>query len=526
MAIGLNAPRSTLKTFGFGDAAAVGQGAVDSPPQRQVALWPSDVASLMALAFLALGFAAPYACTRLQILLTIILVLHRSPLWLPALILMQFTPTDFKGGYGATMDVQYERFDGLTIYVFGFPLTPNFTLVLSVVARAVYDAVTYPGRFRHVLSPWLLLPVLVASLVSAYNSVFLGLFERVPGWSAPLRTALGSLALWYGVAIATDWQAYKAVMLRRVSLIAAAFVVCAFFFPMNNVQYCFLIPFGSACAISMLTAKEKKPPMAKPLAIGTLSMSTLNYLVGTKASEAVIEATKQSSGGVVSQTTNTVMAGAPVALMLIRARIVSPKNLGIATAIATIAFATYVALPFYLASLNKDVEVRANTAVTFYERAIYKLFYERSSIWRGKIKLISAPPYVFVAPSRVSTWITPGGKEMLWRPSAHNMVLEHLASEGLLSGGINLLIVFVAFLAAVRAWLARPDAFSGALATTFIIGMMWNGFGLGNCADSAASFLLLTTAGACCIAAAGPANGSVRALSTIRRGGSPTIAVS
>lgn len=496
---------------------------VRAPLQRHVALWKSDVASLVALAFLGLGFVQPYTCTRLQILLTIILVLHRSPLWLPALILMQFTPTDFKGGYGATMDVQYERFEGLTVYVFGFPLTPNFSLVLSMVARAVYDVVTYPGRFHRIVSPWLLIPIVLASIVSAYNSVFLGLFERAPGWSAPLRVSLGSLALWYGVAIATDWHTYRTVMLRRVNLIAAGFFFCAFFFPMNNIQYCFLIPFGSAAAISVLAAKDMRSSAAKPIAIGSLLMSALNYLVGTKASEAVIEATKVSSGGVVSQTTNTVMAAAPIALMLIRPRIVSPRNLRIASLVATVGFAVYVALPFFLASLNKDVDVRADTAKTFYERATYKLFFERAAIWRGKIKLISAPPYVFVPPSRESTWVTADGRERRWYVSAHNMVLDHFASEGLFSGSINLLIVFVAVVAAVRAWLARPDTFSGVLASTFIIGELWNGFGLGNCADSAANFLLFTTAGACCIAAAGPATGPTPTLNGSRREGTAIV---
>jgi hypothetical protein len=253
-------------------------------------------------------------------------------------------------------------------------------------------------------------------------------------------------------------------------------------------------------------------------------MSVLNYILGTKASEAVIEATKQSSGGVVSQTTNTVMAGAPIALMLIRPRIVSPRNMRIATTVATVGFAIYIALPFFLASLNKDVDIRANTAKTFYERAVYKLFFERAAIWRGKIKLLSAPPYVFVPPARESTWVTADGRERRWTVGAHNMVVEHLTTEGLFCGAINLSLVFVAVVAAVRVWLARSDAFSGVLASTFIIGELWNGFGLGNCADSAANFLLLTTAGACCIAAAGPANGQTPALNGSFREGSAIVA--
>ena len=106
------------------------------------------------------------------------------------------------------------------------------------------------------------------------------------------------------------------------------------------------------------------------------------------------------------------------------------------------------------------------------------------------------------------------------------MVLEHLASEGLFCGTINLFVLFVAVLAAVRVWLARPDTFSGVLATTFIVGMLWNGFGVGNCVDSAASFILLTTAGACCVAAAGPATGPPPALNASGRRGSPAIAAS
>jgi len=492
----------------------------------RVSLWSSDAVSLVALAILAIGFTAPYAATRMQILLTIILVLHRSPLWLPALILMQFTPTDFKGGYGATMDVQYERFEGLTVYVFGFPLTPNFTLVLSMVLRAIYDIVTYPNRFRGILSPWLLFPILIAAVVSGYNSVFLGLFERLPGWSAPFRSSLAGLALWYGVTLATNWHVYKAVMLRRVNLIAAAYVFAAFFFPMNNVQYCFLIPFGAACSIGFFTSRDMRFFMARPLAIGTLTMTGLNYLVGTKFSEAVIEATKRSSGGVVSQTTNTVMAGAPIALMLLRPRVVSPANLRIASTLATVVFTIYVALPFFLASLNKDVEVRSNTAITFYERAVYKLFFERAAIWRGKIKLIAAPPYVFVPPSRESTWVTADGRERRWTVGAHNMVLEHLTKEGLLCGGLNLCIVLAAFVVVSKVWLCQPDTFAGVLATTFVVGMLWNGFGLGNCMDSAASFLLFTTAGACCIASAKPASGTSASVVEGRHQGASILAAS
>jgi hypothetical protein len=492
---------------------------VHSSRQPRISLWSSDVASLAALGILALGFIDPYICTRLQILLTIILVLRRSPLWLPALILLQFTPTDFKGGMGATMDVQYERFEGLTVYVLGFPLTPNFTLALAMVARAVYDIVTYPARFRGKLPSWLLALIAIAVLVSFYNSVFLGLLERVPGWSAPLRTTLGSLALWYGIAIAHDWQLYKQVLTRRVSLISAALFFISFFMPLVNIQYCFLIPFGVACAVGLLTAKDTTSVSSKPLAAGILAMSALNYIFAKRASESVIEAVKRVGGGVVTQTTHAVMAAVPAMLMLIRPRIVSPRNAGFSFALAAGLFVGYIAAPFYLAGLNRNVDVRANTATTFYERAVYKLFYERSSIWRGKIKLISSPPYVFVPPSRVSTWITASGAEYRFSPSAHNMVLEHFASEGLLCGSVNLFVVFVAFAAAVRVWLAKPDPFTGVLATTFIIGMMWNGFAVGHCVDTAASFLLMTTAGGCLVAASEPSAGGLIGPVIDRRGG-------
>jgi hypothetical protein len=504
MSLAVNQPPHHAPTSVTPTPWVSGGGATAADAARRVTLRASDAGSLAALAILVLGFASPYACTRLQILLTIILVLHRSPVWLPALILLQFTPTDFRGGMGAAMDVQYERFEGLTVYVFGFPLTPNFTLVLAMVVRTIYDIATYPSRFRGVISSWLLMPIAIAVVVSAYNSIFLGLLERVPGWSAPLRTALGSLAVWYGISIAKDWHLFKGVLVRRVSLISGAFFFIAFFMPLVNIQYCYLIPFGVACAAGMLLGKDMSSLAAKPLAVSILTMSALNYVLAKRASEAVIEAVKRVGGGVVSQTTHTVMAALPLGLMLVRPRLVSPRNAVISGGLAAVFFILYVAAPFYLASLNLDVDVRANTAATFYERAVYKLFHERSSIWRGKIKLISNPPYVFVPPSRVSTWITASGDEYRFSPSAHNMVLEHFASEGMLSGAINLLVVFVGFAAALRVWLATPDTFAGVLATTFIIGMMWNGFGVGHCVDTAASFLLMTTAGGCLVAAARP----------------------
>lgn len=50
---------------------------------RRLPLWQGDFMAAVAVAILALGFAAPYVCTRLQILLTIILVMHRNPVWIP-----------------------------------------------------------------------------------------------------------------------------------------------------------------------------------------------------------------------------------------------------------------------------------------------------------------------------------------------------------------------------------------------------------------------------------------------------------
>jgi hypothetical protein len=510
MATGLTTFPDTLQPSASWPISPSGQGAINATPQRRISLWPSDVASLVAIAILALGFVSPYAATRLQILLTVILVLHRSPLWLPALILMQFTPTDFKGGYGAAMDVQYERFEGLTIYVFGFPLTPNFTLVLSMVARAVYDIATYPGRFRRVLAGWLLVPIAVAVLVSAYNSIFLGLFEKIPGWSAPLRTSLTSLAIWYGASLAYDWEHFRHVMLRRVVWISAGFFGVTFFRPLVNSQYCFLIPFGVSCAVAFLVSTDIKGLLKRPLGAGILAMSGLNYLFGARVSDVVKEAAKKTGGGVVVQTTHAVMAALPALLMIARTRIVSPSNVRLARTVTLPLFALYVALPFLVALLSRgvDVDVRSNTAVTFYERAVYKLFFERSSIWRGKMDLISQPPFVFVPPSRESKWITASGNEMRFRASAHNMVLEYLSSEGLLSGSVNLLILYVAFSAAVFVWLVRRDSFCGILATTFLVGMMWDGFGIAHCIEGAAAFLLYSTAGACCVAAAPSFSGS------------------
>ena len=486
------------------DPGAIGAERRIHTSKSLISLWSSDVASLVALGFLALGFVEPYACTRLQILLTIVLVLHRSPLWLPALILMQFTPTDFKGGYGATMEVQYERFEGLTVYVFGFPLTPNFTLVLSMVARAVYDIATHPGRFRGILSNWLLIPILIAVMVSAYNSVVLGFFERVPGWSAPLRSSLTTLAIWYGVSMAHDWCLFKSVLLRRVPLICGAFFTITFFVPLMNSQYCFLIPFGVSSAVAFVTAADMSGFVRRPLGFTILAQSALNYLFESRASEAVIESTKRYGGGVVVQTTHAVMAALPACPMILRARIASPRNVRLVRVISLPLFAAYVVAPFLVAVLsrNVDVDVRSNTAKSFYERAVYKLLFERSSIWRGKLDLISKPPYVFVPPSRESKWITASGEEFRFRASAHNMVLGHLANEGWISGCVNLMMLYVAFAAAVYVWFVRRDTFCGILATTFLVGMMWDGFGIAHCVEGAAAFLLYSTAGACCVAAA------------------------
>jgi O-antigen ligase len=91
--------------------------------------------------------------------------------------------------------------------------------------------------------------------------------------------------------------------------------------------------------------------------------------------------------------------------------------------------------------------------------------------------------------------ITAAGQRASFRHGAHNLVLEILRTQGLVSGVISLTILYLCFLASVRAYMTVPDPAACLAAIAFTVGGLVNGVGVGHLLETGTGFMLYSCAG-------------------------------
>jgi hypothetical protein len=460
-----------------------------------VSLIASDTALAVALGVLLLGFALPQICTILQIILIAAFILHGSAAWLPAIVALLLTPTDFKAG---GMDLQYEKFEGVTVYIFGFPMTASYAIVGAVLVRGLMEWATMPGYLQKGLNRLWLLPIGVSSCICVYAGI-LALDARTPGWSASARATLVLVSLWYGVSLTRDWSLARDVVVRRLGPLCSAIVASGFFAPVIGVFTCFYLPLSVGwAAVVGFGSGARRYWSLRPLAWVALAICAAVPIGGLRISGAVAAASFAKMGNASMTTMTVAMSVAAVGLGLLHGRIASRANGRLAGLLATIFFTMYVALPFVVAqfSSGKDFETEGNVG-SLQQRVTYKFFVERPAIWRGSLELLAEPPYVVVPPSRVGSIITAGGQRVTFRHSSHNLVLDLLRTQGWVSGILSLVILYVCFLASVRAYMTLADPAAGVVAITFVVGGLVNGVGVGHILETGPGFMLYVCAGIC-----------------------------
>jgi hypothetical protein len=461
--------------------------------RRAASLVPTDTALAVALGVLLLGFALPQVCTVLQILLIAGFILHGSAAWLPAIVALLLTPTDFKAG---GMDLQYEKFEGVTVYILGFPMTASYAIVGAVLVRGLLEYLGMPRVLQRGLHRLWLMPVAIGASVCVYSGI-LALDARTPGWSAAARATLLLVSLWYAVALTRDWTLVRDVMMRRMGPFCTAIVACGFFAPVFGIFTCFYLSMAVGWgALVGFGSGGREYPRMRPLAWAALAICLAVPIGGLRISPAVAAASYIKMGNTSISTMSLAMTIIAVSLAVLHGRVVAVSAGRSAWLIATVVFLGYVSLPFFVAqfSTGKEFDTEGNTG-SLRQRITYKFLVERPAIWRGSIEVLSEPPYVIVPPNRAGSIITAGGQRLTFRHSAHNLVLEILRSQGLLSGAISLLMLYVCFVACVRAYATVADPAACLAAITFIVGGLVNGVGVGHLLETGTGFMLYVCAG-------------------------------
>lgn len=461
--------------------------------RASVSLVSADVALVVSLAVLAIGFLLPQVCTILQIILIAAFIVHGSAAWLPAIVALLLTPTDFKGG---GMDLQYEKFEGVTVYILGLPMTASYAIVGAVMVRGLIEWATMPGYLQRGISRLWLVPVAIGASICVYAGL-LALDARTPGWSASARATLLLVSLWYAVALTRDWSLVREVMMRRMGPLCSAIVASGFFVPVFGIFTCFYLSLAVGWATLVgFGGAGRQYPVLRPIAWAALAVCLAVPIGGLRISGAVAEASYAKMGNTSLSTMSLAMTVIAVSLALLHARVQAVASGRSAWLAGTLAFAAYVALPFVVAqfSSGKEFDTEGNVG-NLRQRITYKFLVERPAIWRGSIEIMAEPPYVVVPPNRVGSIISAGGKRVTFRHSSHNLVLEILRSQGFVSGIISLLMLYVCFVACVRAYMTVSDPAACVAAITFMVGGLVNGVGVGHLLETGTGFMLYVCAG-------------------------------
>lgn len=498
MASSIINPAQSHFPAGDGTLRSSAQASATSGPSsvaaRTVNLAQCDIGIAVASLVLLVGFVAPQLCTILQILLVSAAILHGSPIWLPAILLMLFSPTDFKAG---GMAMQYEKFEGVTIYVFGFPLTASYAIVVAALSRGFLNFLGSSFARKAFSAAWLV-PLCMSAGLCVYISL-LALDARVPGWSAPARATLLMFSLWYSACLAQDWPLARRVIIERLGPICCLVILVGFFLPFGGPLASFYLPMAAAWSVWLSFGRTRDVgTTARIIGLASYALCWLVPVVGLRISEDVAEASFEKMGNQTYTTMTVGMVLTASLLAFLHKRVAGPRQGVAATAIATLIFLVYISAPFIVAAVSSDVDYGVKTnAGSFQERVIYKLFVERSAIWRGSIEVIKEPPYVVVPPGRTGSIISNSGRRATFRHSSHNLSLDILRSQGWLAGGITLCVIYACFLACVRAYMTVLDPASMLAAVTFIVGVIVNGFGVGHFLETGVELELLTCAGLC-----------------------------
>jgi hypothetical protein len=468
-----------------------------------------DLMAVVALGVLLLGGFLAQASTIAQIILTGIAVMATDVRMLPAIMLLQCTFTDFKGGIGAGMEGQYERFEAITIYIAGFPVTPGYALTLAVAVRVLFGMFTETGRLNRAMPLLLLVPWVPAFVIGTINS-FASFQERFPGWSANIREELQFFALWYGVLLAMQSNAsanLKTTLRTRLALICIVALSLNFCSLFTNRFTWLLMALGGVVGLqSILVRADRNLLLAVPL----LTLS-LFHAVGIKATSGARAAATAAAGGYSSTlTTLLIFLGSVVLGLLLYRRgsavqaALLPSFSRVKTVmLAAVTFAGFIAVPFIVAPTTVGLSIDMETDTdrqTYRERFLHKLLLERASLWRGGIEQIMEPPYVFKLRNPLNYFITPSEKRVYVMFNSHNMVLDSLRTQGWLVGGVTIFFLFVCFYVALatyfRCRFPEPIAIVAILAIATNLG---SGIAGGAMSEAGLSFFVMSFAGMCAV---------------------------
>jgi len=397
---------------------------------------------------LGMSFISPQISVVASMAITTYLILRADPQSLPAVYLLQLSASDFRLAGFRSFEYHLSRFEELTVFVAGLPVTPNYILLASAAVRVVYEVVSRPATYRATGSLWFLC-IWIASLVPALASTIAAFDAKTPAWTGPIRLAMLTGCFLYGQILwgnrSKDTEQY--LLTRFLSIWCVLYALSSLDLCWQRTLFVFL---GFVPGMVAAAWKSRRRGL-RLLGLATL-ISAAVYALGLMGMSDVKSAVH---GGVATTTTLVAMftVGSLMALAGWKTpRVYRPIGSVLAGALAAVLI---VALPVFVGLTYEDKRTGRDwedQELKFVDRTFYKLFDERGPLWHGALEDISMPPYVVREYNRpfYAKFARHGVKRVPF--GSHNTVLEEIRLNGFLTGGFGVVAIM---LGVVVGFLAR-----------------------------------------------------------------------
>jgi len=439
---------------GMRDPAVRGQSrSIESPQGSTPVALPAigDLMSMVAVVLIGAAFLLPKPATAGQLLMTFVLTLAAKIYFLPALFLLQITPTDFAGGNAAGFDVMLERFETVNFIIGPFPVNANYILLLAVVIRVAFEVLTNPRTLRGVMG----VAMLVGWFAALGLDIAISLMSRGEGaasWTIPIRTTLVLASYWYGAILIRECSLISAVLKRRLLWIAIAWLVWTITVRLTSESMYFFYALLAAVGVTAAFSRRALPTLLG----GGLLVGVGLHAAGVKqgATAAFVAGERAVKLGSTLTIMIVVVFGAALAGMRCyfspataterrRKWLGSLATLSFAVVVAGLAIPPFVVPAITAYTVEHDAKYGLGYERTLAQRVYYKLLVDRASVWRGTLQDVFEPPYIIRPMPQVSRIIFNDGSAYKWKYGSHNLLLELLHKKAWLSGSFCFFFLMV-----------------------------------------------------------------------------------
>lgn len=394
-----------------------------------------DTMLIAALILLVLNFWLPTLSLLVACLLAGFLVWKADLRFFPALIVLHFSARNFLIEDFGTEDYYVETLEFSYLLLGRLPITVNNTVAVVMTLRWVYALLAerkpvLKKHLRLVILWTLALPVAVLITFVAFEKSLISPTQTFKG-------LLGFGVFFYGMLLSEGWQRYRLYVVVRLLFLIGSVCLLGLLGLCGTNFFFFCLAAGPALAFACL--RSQSLGSGKVVAIYALLMSLLYGIIGQPGSDQF-------------QSTLTSMGQAMLSLII---GVLVVRRQSFTLFFRSYGLAVIISVLFTAYAINMAGNIDPNKVTeeaTLGERIQFKLYGDRSPLWKRTWDKICQPPYII---REYRPYIDDRGKDQKY--GAHNTYLQILDVQGWWSGLIFIAMILALMTIAQKVARKSPD---------------------------------------------------------------------